>query len=1119
MSAHAASGTAAMSRPVSPYKGLTPFEDSELDELLFFGREREREVIAANLVAARATVLYGSSGVGKSSVLGAGVARDLRALPERPLVVVHSAWAEDAGAAIAASVGFAAGIEPGSLGETLEVACALHGEVYLVLDQLEEYFVSRGRDPALGDVLAELLDRTELPVHVLLGIREDVLARLDAFKGAVPGLLANRLRLEHLTREAGRRAIVGPVDRFAELVSEEEGLGVEPELVDAVLDGVSAGAFLQESLGRGSSDHARVEAPYLQLVMQRLWEVERAEGSRLLRLRTLERLGGPRRIVEEHLERALAALTPQQKVLAARMFNHLVTPSGTKLAHGTRDLAGYAAASENELEPVLAALGRERILRPVGTAVGNAHEIYHDVLADAVLGWRGRFEAEQALALARRRHRRIVAVAVISLVALAITAAIAVFALAQRSQARSEATRAHARELDATALARLTTDPQAALASALRAAKLSPGPQAEDVLRTTLLASRLRAVLSLGQPVRNALYSRDGRLILAAGADGTVRLYDGKTMRSLRTIHAGAQLAGAILDPAGRLVVTEGADGAGVWSARSGRLAVRLRTGRVLAAAFSQGGGLLATGGADGAARIWRSGSWKLYAVLHHPTPVTGVSFNPNGRLLVTRSRDGFARIFSTRDGSLVHTLDGGRRLTSTAFSPDGKFVITVDAEGAARIWRATSGMLRHELRSRTGRIQAVSVARKGKIVVTGSSDGSVRVWAFPGGDLLTVMIGHRLPVTGAAFSPDGFSLVTTSVDRTARVWQPGTGDLRAVLAGHTESVTGAAFRPDGRAVVTAGADETARVWDPQIQPLLRLFARVGGPLYGAAFSGGGRVLVVGRDGVSIRDASTKKVVLSLASAAAISAGAATPDASRIAAAAGREITIEEGGAERRLRARADVVSLAFAPDGTLAAGNVRGRIEVWSPAGALLRTLRAARRGGTHVAFSPDGKRLVAGANDGRTRVWSIPDGRLELTLVGHRAAVTSARFDPDGTRIVTASADHDARTWDASTGRPLRVLRAHRGPVADAEFSPDGRWITTAGPSTAGLWDARTGELLFFLRGHTARLTSAAFDPASRRIVTASEDGTVRTYRCDVCGALGDLVALAEQRLRAAR
>ena len=203
---------------------------------------------------------------------------------------------------------------------------------------------------------------------MLIGVRDDALARLDAFKRASRGCSRTALRLDHLDRDAGRRAILGPIEEFGALVPEEEAITVEAALVVAVLDGSRApGRSIQGGRGRGVSrprrrGSTRIETPYLQLVMQRLWEVERAEGSRVLRLRTLERLGGPARIVEEHLERALGALTPPQKELAARMFNQLVTPSGTKIAHDDADLARYAVASEAEVEPVLDSLARSRIL-------------------------------------------------------------------------------------------------------------------------------------------------------------------------------------------------------------------------------------------------------------------------------------------------------------------------------------------------------------------------------------------------------------------------------------------------------------------------------------------------------------------------------------------------------------------------------------------------------------------------------------------------------------------------------------------------------------------------------------------------------------------------------------
>src|SRR5204863_6118550 len=142
-------GMSAVAAPPSPYKGLAPFEDSDLDALLFFGREREIEVIVANLMAARFTVLYGPSGVGKTSLLRAGVAHRLRRT-DGALVVIQSAWTGDPVAELLDAVESAAGdgVEPvrrsSSLADTLAVwARRLDSDLYIVLDQFDEYFLYR----------------------------------------------------------------------------------------------------------------------------------------------------------------------------------------------------------------------------------------------------------------------------------------------------------------------------------------------------------------------------------------------------------------------------------------------------------------------------------------------------------------------------------------------------------------------------------------------------------------------------------------------------------------------------------------------------------------------------------------------------------------------------------------------------------------------------------------------------------------------------------------------------------------------------------------------------------------------------------------------------------------
>src|SRR5439155_25297688 len=136
-----------------------------------------------------------------------------------------------------------------------------------------------------------------------------------------------------------------PIERWNESLPPGRWIEIEPELVETVLDESAA-----------SADGERIEAPFLQLVMQRIWDVERGRGSNVLRLSTLRELGGARTLVREHLDRALAGLEDDQQDTAARMFGHLVTPSGTKIAHRASDLATLARVPPADSERVLAAL-------------------------------------------------------------------------------------------------------------------------------------------------------------------------------------------------------------------------------------------------------------------------------------------------------------------------------------------------------------------------------------------------------------------------------------------------------------------------------------------------------------------------------------------------------------------------------------------------------------------------------------------------------------------------------------------------------------------------------------------------------------------------------------------
>ena len=138
----------ASAEPFFPYVGLQPYTEDDRD--YFFGRERDQRIIAANLYAAPLTVLYGASGVGKSSVLLAGVVPYLRTRP-RTAVVVFREWqgasfldslkAECLQAVAVAQQKPLAVDTTLPFDEFLDTATqAFGGSILLLFDQFEEYF-------------------------------------------------------------------------------------------------------------------------------------------------------------------------------------------------------------------------------------------------------------------------------------------------------------------------------------------------------------------------------------------------------------------------------------------------------------------------------------------------------------------------------------------------------------------------------------------------------------------------------------------------------------------------------------------------------------------------------------------------------------------------------------------------------------------------------------------------------------------------------------------------------------------------------------------------------------------------------------------------------------------
>ena len=448
-------------RPDSPYVGLVPY--GEDDAAFFFGRSHEAAIVAANLRSSRLTILYGPSGVGKSSLLMAGAVHALHEEaasgwtdPPFAVCTVRS-WLDDpvrtlrdaSRAVLQDLAGDAPLAAPrATLAETLRAWTEQAGTLLVVLDQFDEYFQYHGgegdgaRLTGFAAELAAIVNDPTLAVNVLLSIREDAWAKLDRFEGHIRLLFANYLRVDHLDLSAACEAIEGPIAAWNRtLAADEAPYEIEPQLVGAVLTTAAGGLSLTPGGDAGAADWEtgnRVEAPFLQLVLERLWRAALADGEHTLTLGSLERLGGAKRIVENHLLEALRGLSQPEQDVASDCFRFLVSSGTTKIAHTAADLAEWTRRPETEVVAVLDRLcsgDSGRILRAVAPAAETdvvSYELYHDVLAEPVLAWRRVHERERSRRAAQRRLARVGGAA---LALAAIFGALSVWALIERGHA------------------------------------------------------------------------------------------------------------------------------------------------------------------------------------------------------------------------------------------------------------------------------------------------------------------------------------------------------------------------------------------------------------------------------------------------------------------------------------------------------------------------------------------------------------------------------------------------------------------------------------------------------------------------------------------------------------
>ena len=272
---------------------------------------------------------------------------------------------------------------------------------------------------------------------------------------------------------------------------------------------------------------------------------------------------------------------------------------------------------------------------------------------------------------------------------------------------------------------------------------------------------------------------------------------------------------------------------------------------------------VLATGGADGAIRLWDLRAHTRLAVLRsemhqrtgHDARPLALAFSPDGALLAAGHVDGAIHVWDLNQNAELPARPRHEGIVAClAFSPDGAELASGGMDSVVKVWEvetARRGEARRRIVRQPAPVNALVYAGGGSWLLTGHSNKLLRLLDAQSGRLLATLRGPEAPVITICRAPDGRHVVVASQDRTLRVFDLEQKSAVAVLTAQRKAATSLCYFPDGEHLATVALDNAVNLWhlgspDPLAQlwgPAAESFAGV------TVYRGGDHLAVALSDG------------------------------------------------------------------------------------------------------------------------------------------------------------------------------------------------------------------------------------------------------------------------------